>query len=381
MGLLYRPYRETYASRVSERPVAGFMFLYKKQQGFIQIPILIAIIAGILIVGGGGYLGVEQYKNYQAEKREKEAAVIAEAQQKEKDAQAITEAQQKALAQAQEEIEKLKEQSIESKSNQKVLEQKIQNQQQSSSKNISISAEELDPYLGGIVRISCAGGSGSGSLWNIEGQGFMVLTNQHVVESESGTCGLDITKTNNNSYGFYDALLDQRYRWNDDTDSVALGMQINKKLNDSVVGWTSSANESAPVSELNYKVSALRKCPVTMPLGSPVALIGYPAFAKQVDYYQGNEVISHFKTVTNGIISAHDKSPGLLLSGLPASNYFVSNKIDSGNSGGIALSKDQNGLCVLGIPTWLTVGNYETQGIVQNIHNITHQKLVRIYPN
>ena len=36
----------------------------------------------------------------------------------------------------------------------------------------------------------------------------------------------------------------------------------------------------------------------------------------------------------------------------------------------VAIAKDGNGLCVLGIPTWLTVGNYETQGLVQNIRNV-----------
>jgi len=56
---------------------------------------------------------------------------------------------------------------------------------------------------------------------------------------------------------------------------------------------------------------------------------------------------------------------------LPYQNYFVSAKIDSGNSGGIAISKTTSGnLCLLGVPTWVSVGNYETQGLVQNINNI-----------
>lgn len=28
---------------------------YKNQKGFVQMPILIAIVAGILVLGGGGY--------------------------------------------------------------------------------------------------------------------------------------------------------------------------------------------------------------------------------------------------------------------------------------------------------------------------------------
>ena len=73
---------------------------------------------------------------------------------------------------------------------------------------------------------------------------------------------------------------------------------------------------------------------------------------------------------TNGTISGYDSSPQN--DGLPYSNYYISATIDSGNSGGIAFSKDKNGLCLLGIPTWITTtGNYSNEGIVQNIDNIT----------
>ncbi|MFH1454866.1 MAG: hypothetical protein ABIF22_00885 [bacterium] len=44
----------------------------KTQKGFIQIPILVAIIAGILIVSGTGYIGIKKYGNYQEEKITKE---------------------------------------------------------------------------------------------------------------------------------------------------------------------------------------------------------------------------------------------------------------------------------------------------------------------
>lgn len=42
------------------------------QRGFIQIPILIAIIVGLLVVGGAGYFSVKQYQNTQAGKEEKQ---------------------------------------------------------------------------------------------------------------------------------------------------------------------------------------------------------------------------------------------------------------------------------------------------------------------
>src|SRR3989338_3194230 len=39
----------------------------EKQKGFIQIPLLVAIIAGVLVFGGTGYVGVKQYQNHQIE--------------------------------------------------------------------------------------------------------------------------------------------------------------------------------------------------------------------------------------------------------------------------------------------------------------------------
>ncbi len=65
----------------------------KNPKGFIQIPLLIVIIAGVLVLSGGGYFGVKKYKNYLTEKNEKT-----------KQAQEY----QKALEETQKEIEKLR---------------------------------------------------------------------------------------------------------------------------------------------------------------------------------------------------------------------------------------------------------------------------------
>jgi len=78
------------------------------------------------------------------------------------------------------------------------------------------------------------------------------------------------------------------------------------------------------------------------------------------------------RIATDGIISGYTTTVNSKYIGgiMPYPNYFTSAKIDSGNSGGIALSKDGNGLCILGVTTWLSVGNWEIQGIIQNIHNV-----------
>ncbi|OHA62858.1 MAG: hypothetical protein A2748_00815 [Candidatus Wildermuthbacteria bacterium RIFCSPHIGHO2_01_FULL_45_20] len=87
----------------------------KNQQGFIQIPLLIAIIVGILVLGGGGYYGVKQYQNSLKDREQ---------------VQQQADAQRKALEQAQTEIEKLKQEGEIAKTKQQQLEQKVTNEQQ-----------------------------------------------------------------------------------------------------------------------------------------------------------------------------------------------------------------------------------------------------------
>ncbi len=324
---------------------------FKNKNGFIHIPILIAIIMGILVLGGGGYFGVKQYQSYQSEK-------IA----KEKDAQITAEMQRKALEVAQQEIEKLKNESEQSKNQQKAFEQKV-NQVASKPKEIIISSSDIAPLLGGMVNISCAGGEGSGTLWNLPTLGYSVLTNQHVIEKPHYTIYDGYFCLASLEGGLYTMSTQEKFAWNNLTDIDAVPL---KKID-------TTKFTVKPIKDLNYKISSLNKCPTSMPLGSPVVMIGFPAFAGSQTDLGSIKIDQSFLTVTNGIISAHDTSVKEPFGGLPYVNYFVSAKIDSGNSGGIAFSKNNNGMCVLGVPTWLTVGNYETQGLIQNIHNIMYR--------
>jgi S1-C subfamily serine protease len=133
-----------------------------------------------------------------------------------------------------------------------------------------------------------------------------------------------------------------------------------------------SANAPA-LSSFNYGISSMRKCSSSISLGSPVVIIGFPAYARrdtEVNLETMGKVKVIFRTVTNGIVSGYDTSEVVPKGSLREPNFFISAKIDSGNSGGIALAKDAEGMCVLGLPTWLTVGNFETQGLVQNIRNV-----------
>ena len=249
--------------------------------------------------------------------------------------------------------------------------------------DLIISASDLAPYLSAVVEIECGDTQGSGSLWNFDGFGYSVLTNQHVLEAPSvrkngqRVCAINLTgrdlHSSSDNQGSYIVDFDSAYGWNDITDVAAIKLEEDELINN-VIKLADPKFSPTEVSSLNYELSNLRECSNDMAIGSPVAMIGYPAYTQSsipLPEDQSIDVDIIPRTISNGIISAYSGSNDIELNyGLPNKDYFVSNKIDSGNSGGIALSKDQSGLCVLGIPTWVNLGNYDTQGVVQNIHNI-----------
>lgn len=341
----------------------------KNQRGFIQVPLFIAIIAGLLVLSGAGYVGVKQYQDYQTEKSEKES-----------EAKTIVETQQKALEQAQAEIEKLKIESTATKQNQQALEKTVKNEvQKPQAQNISvISSAELSGYLTGTVRLVCwtnnSNGtikdkvSGSGSLWSFSGTtGRYVLTNKHVAIGSQ--CTVNADDSSGKLINMFEGKVVAGFIQND-KDFALL------EISDIEDNGFSNIKST----ELNYKISSLKFCPTQIEIGSPVAIIGYPASTQTESSVfvpgMGSQTVSNTpRTVTSGIISAFDNtSSNPYIGGLSQyQNYFISAKIDSGNSGGISFSKDKNGLCILGIPTWLNIGNYDTQGVIQNIHNVIKQ--------
>ena len=128
------------------------------------------------------------------------------------------------------------------------------------------------------------------------------------------------------------------------------------------------SSKNVSIDSLSSKLNTFSHCPKEIPLGSLVAVIGFPVSAISQDVYLGTDAGIHNKAVTTGIISSHDWSP--LQEGYPDVNYFVSAKIDKGNSGGLAISKHNGEVCILGIPTWVKEGSFENMGIIQSIHNV-----------
>ena len=216
-----------------------------------------------------------------------------------------------------------------------------------------ITTKDIEPYLTAVNKIFCkepSGWSFGSSILFGENKNSYILTNKHVITSNSCETFIDLTdkKIDGKSYGAY-YINSTNVSFKDDLDVIM--MQIGSEM------VASPAKEN-----LNYKITNLRRCPAKLALNSPVAIVGFPVTTQ---FQEGYETSA--RTITNGVVSAY-KHPYSV--GIMNDNYFITAKVDSGNSGGAAFSKDEKGLCFMGIPTSLSIGNYETQGIVLNIHNI-----------
>lgn len=243
-------------------------------------------------------------------------------------------------------------------------EQGISNTTITEAQTATISSNDISPFIDGVVQVVCLSDenkltSGSGILWKFENDKYNILTNNHVI-SNAKKCAMSTNDTNNKNSGIFSVEINKSKN-KKDTDVAILN--IGKSL----------SNENKNISDYNYNLSSLRKCPSKSSVGSPVAIIGYPSYTKRettTDIKGLGTVQTVYRATTNGIISSYDTSLLKPAGNLSNENYFISAKIDIGNSGGVALSKDENGLCMLGLPTWVTVGDFENQGLVQNINNI-----------
>lgn len=310
-------------------------------------------VIGLVFIGKTLYANVQQ-----AEQKLAEESALRNKQIEE--SQALITAQKEALEQAQKELALTKTNAAKTSDRVNKLQEALK-AETSIIKDVVISSGDLAPYVTGVVQIMCGSGnaisSGSGTLWSFKELPHAVVTNYHVVK-DATNCVVAITNSANTSTGIF-ALEGSIYTLNKETDTAIIG-----------IGKALSSN-SVPIANYNYALSKVRSCPRTVPVGSPVVIIGYPAYAKRNSTLtiEGMGTVNVvYRTVTNGILSGYDTS--LVKGDTVAPNFFVSAKIDSGNSGGMSLAKDANGICVLGLPTWLTVGNYETQGLIQNIANV-----------
>jgi S1-C subfamily serine protease len=319
----------------------------------ISLLFLFALICGALF---GGYKLYEKVLATESAQKEILAAQETERRAKDIESSKLLEAQSQELIQTKQELQKTKTDAQKTTAQVATLTETLKEQTRAQ-KDTVISSGDLALSTTGVVQVICSVNqsiiSGSGSLFTFKEVAHAVLTNYHVVKDAS-RCVVIMTNASNSQTGVF-ALKPSVYSYNSNTDEAVLDI------------GSSLSSVSVPIENYNYSLSRVKKCVSPVAVGTPVVIIGFPAYAKRdatITIDTIGTVNTVFRTATNGIISGYDTSAA----GAP--NYFVSAKIDNGNSGGIALAKDSSGLCNLGLPTWLTVGNYETQGLVQNIMNV-----------
>ncbi len=176
---------------------------------------------------------------------------------------------------------------------------------------------------------------GSGVVWNEDGD---IITNNHVIPQDDEYITADYclvyfidSETGVTNAAFYA----DPYVLNGTSEDYDLAMlEIGEGLPD---------ENGYQYKEMVFPAISFETCPeeeTAIELGEKVIILGYP------DYTGGYNL-----TVSEGIVSSYT-SDGLI---------STTAKVDSGNSGGLAV--DQNG-CMLGIPSAVNLGDYENMGIV-----------------
>ena len=305
----------------------------KNQRGFIQIPILIAIITGVLVIGGLGYIGVKQYKNYQSNQAEAQKV----AQEKEKQINEEKQRQNLTVENLKKEVEALKNKTPE------IIQQTIIKEVPTPKNGNDLSSiiKQWRPviayiecdflYSGGEFRFTLAG---SGTLFKYSDGTANLLTNKHVIRDQDkytpSFCRAKFIE-DGNTFTFSQERLDII------GDAVLdIGNLIIKSPDEYV----------NRVALLSSNEICLNKAS----MGDPIVILGFPGIGSKTDI-----------TATEGIISSYD-----------GDYYVTSAKVEHGNSGGAAISIKDN--CYLGIPTFTRVGEVESLARILDARAIWRNK-------
>lgn len=325
----------------------------QSQKGFIQIPILIAIIASILVLGAG-YFGAKQYQDYHAEKVEqrKQTETYKQAEEERRQKfQEMLDSQNEALEKQKIEIEILKNQSntapnVPSKlvelSRADIIAQWTPSVAYVVCKFSMISSQMIANLREDGVDIDPVILAGSGFIRSITTEHsstpvIAVITNRHILNAHNGfssPSACDVILPGNHIYTidgadifyFNDSLADKK-------DEVKLFNGQPYVIPRVDAGWLWIKNPDKYINDLARKP---KLCGNKPRIGDDIIILGYPAVGSSVGI-----------TATEGIVS-----------GLEGAYFVTSAKVEHGNSGGAAIYKDQN--CYFGIPTFTKSGSVES---------------------
>jgi hypothetical protein len=204
--------------------------------------------------------------------------------------------------------------------------------------------------------------SGSGLLVTLNSQPT-VITNRHVVDyPASGSFDGCTIKFPDDSWSYFISAQDSSRNISYDTNNY------------DVAYLTFPADQTQYMTQdVKYGFYALTLdtrarnndylCSNSLAIGDPVVIIGYPAYGGSNAIFNANGNGDNSTpvevTATEGIIS-----------GKSGIYYTTSAKIDSGNSGGLAI--DETNDCYFGIPTWDESGNFESLGRILPASTFLH---------
>ena len=216
-----------------------------------------------------------------------------------------------------------------------------------------IECEWGNPNLGNYTRVS-----GSGLLVTLNSQPT-VVTNRHVVDyPTSGSLDGCTIKFPDDSWSYF-ITSSQNISYDSNNYDVAYltfpADQTQFMTQDVQNGFYSLSLDARSRND-DYV------CKNPLAIGDPVVIMGYPAYGGSNAIFSANNgenPISVEVTATEGIIS-----------GKSGIYYTTSAKIDSGNSGGLAI--DQTNDCYFGIPTWDESGNFESLWRILPVSTFLH---------
>lgn len=289
----------------------------KNLKGFIQIPILIVVIVGVLIVGAGGYFGVKQYQNYQAQKIEKEKQtqeLVKLQQDKENQTEEEKRNQDLEIAKLKEEMEVLKNKKPETITQTIIKEAPATQKEENDIPSVVKQWQPIIGYIECTLQSSdIIGGSGTLVKWP-DGR-FGLLTNAHVVGGDIPPQSCRVIFPNS-------TLGPLTYT----------NIKISHSEQDAAILYINPDDYVKNIVNTNPMDPCIQK-PL---LGEKIIVIGYPSIGSRTNV-----------TVTEGIVSGYD-----------GDYYITSAKVEHGNSGGAAISIKDN--CYIGIPSYVQIGSVES---------------------
>lgn len=338
----------------------------KNQRGFIQIPLLIAIIAGVLVLEGIGYFRVKQYQNSQSEKQVQEIAT--------EDSQAVSVDESSEIEKLKKEVEELKKSQAKRENAQPPV---------TEVKKSFSTAEIVASNKKFVVNVMCQTGNGnvygSGIVIGKSQGNLIVITNFHITEyakvPPAGVppCVIGVPSLPEYYYGqpiFYPSIASENLMKAIDFSFIEVKEHIPFEITyyDEGTGKLVETTPATPKTTFLLTNTFPKICSKNLlGAGEEIVILGYPTIGEDLGLL-GLEGSSKLIT-TEGIISSDIRS---------FDNYFVSSaKIEQGNSGGGAFLKSGN--CLSGMPTYVLVGEIESLGRLINMPKLKTDYLSKIF--